>query len=73
MRTGIRWHTGAIDGIAVARAAHLGTAKRSSSPGGRDGDPPRPHYPTAELAELLNTAGLTIGTRAPFDDARCLT
>jgi hypothetical protein len=31
-RIGIHWHTGATDEIAVAHAAHSGTAKRSPSP-----------------------------------------
>jgi len=32
VRIGIRWHTGATDEIAVARATHPGIAKRSPSP-----------------------------------------
>src|SRR5205823_3911072 len=32
VRIGIRWHTGAIDELRVARAVHPGTAKRSPSP-----------------------------------------
>ena len=66
-RIGIRWHTGAIDEITVARIAHPGTAKRSPSPAVAMVTRLGPTTPTAELAALLNTAGLTTGTGAPFD------
>jgi excisionase family DNA binding protein len=66
-RIGIRWHTGATDEIAVARAVHPGTAKRSPSPTVAMVTRLGPTTPTAELADLLNTAGLTTGTGAPFD------
>jgi DNA invertase Pin-like site-specific DNA recombinase len=64
---GIRWHTGATDEIAVARATHPGTAKRSPSPAVAMVTHFGPTTPNAELAEQLNTAGLTTGTGAPFD------
>lgn len=67
VRIGIRWHTGAADEIAVARAIHPGTAKRSPSPAVAMVTRLGPATPTAELAELLNAAGLTTGTGAPFD------
>ncbi len=66
-RIGIRWHTGATDEIAVARAAHSGTAKRSPSPAVAMVIRLGPTTPTAELADQLNAAGLTTGTGAPFD------
>ena len=66
-RIGIRWHTGATDEIAVARAAHPGTAKRSPSPTVAMVIRLGPTTPTAELAGQLNAAGLTTGTGAPFD------
>ena len=66
-RIGIRWHTGATDEIAVARAAHPGTAKRSPSPAVAMVIRLGPTTPTAELAGQLNAAGLTTGTGAPFD------
>jgi DNA invertase Pin-like site-specific DNA recombinase len=67
VRIGIRWHTGATDEIAVARTVHPGTAKRSPSPAVAMVTRLGPTTPTAELAGLLNAAGLTTGTRAPFD------
>ena len=66
-RIGIRWHTGATDELAVARAAHPGTAKRSPSPAVEMVIRLGPTTPTAELADQLNAAGLTTGTGAPFD------
>jgi excisionase family DNA binding protein len=66
-RIGIRWHTGASDELRVARAAHTGTAKRSPSPAVEMVMRLGPTTPAAELAELLNTAGLTTGTGTPFD------
>ncbi len=67
VRIGIRWHTGATDEITVARTTHPGTAKRSPSPAVAIVTRLGPTTPTAELAELLNVAGLTTGTGAPFD------
>jgi len=67
VRIGIRWHTGATDDITVARATHPGTAKRSPSPAIDMVIRLGPITPTAELADLLNAAGLTTGTGAPFD------
>jgi DNA invertase Pin-like site-specific DNA recombinase len=66
-RIGIRWHTGATDEITVTRVVHPGTAKRSPSPTVAMVTRLGPTTPTAELAELLNAAGLTTGTGAPFD------
>jgi DNA invertase Pin-like site-specific DNA recombinase len=67
VRIGIRWHTGATDEITVARTTHPGTAKRSPSPAVAMVTRLGPTTPTAELAKLLNAAGLTTGTGAPFD------
>ena len=67
MRIGIRWHTGATDEITVTRTVHPGTAKRSPSPAVAMVTRLGPTTPTSELAELLNAAGLTTGTGAPFD------
>ena len=64
-RIGIRWHTGATDEITVARAVHPGTAKRSPSPAVAMVTRLGPTTATAELADLLNAAGLTTGTGAP--------
>jgi len=66
-RIGIRWRTGATDEITVTRVVHPGTAKRSPSPAVAMVTRLGPTTPTAELAELLNAAGLTTGTGAPFD------
>jgi DNA invertase Pin-like site-specific DNA recombinase len=66
-RIGIRWHTGATDELAVARVVHPGTAKRSPSPAVEMVTRFGPTTATAELAELLNAAGLTTGTGALFD------
>jgi excisionase family DNA binding protein len=66
-RIGIRWRTGATDEITVTRVVHPGTAKRSPSPAVAMVTRLGPTIPTAELAELLNAAGLTTGTGAPFD------
>jgi excisionase family DNA binding protein len=67
VRIGIRWHTGVTDEITVARATHPGTAKRSPSPAVAMATRLGPTTPTAELADLLNAAGLTTGTGSPFD------
>ena len=64
---GIRWHTGAAEQLQVARAVHPGTAKRSPSPAVAMVQRFGPSTPTAELAELLNAAGLSTGTGRPFD------
>jgi excisionase family DNA binding protein len=66
-RVGIRWHTGATDELRVARVVHPGTAKRSPSPAVDMVTRLGPTTPTAELADLLNAAGHTTGTGAPFD------
>lgn len=67
VRIGIRWHTGVSDEIRVERAVHPGTAKRSPSPAVEMVTRLGPSTPTAELAERLNTAGLTTGCGRPFD------
>jgi hypothetical protein len=67
VRIGIRWHPGASDEIAVARTTHPGTAKRSPSPAVVMVTRLGPTTPTTEVAALLNAAGLTTGTGAPFD------
>jgi hypothetical protein len=64
---GIRWHTGAAEQLQVVRAVHPGTAKRSPSPAVQMITRLGPTTPTAELAEMLNTAGLTTGTGRGFD------
>ncbi|NKQ58743.1 recombinase family protein [Amycolatopsis sp. K13G38] len=64
---GIRWHTGATDELRVARAVHPGTAKRSPSPAVEMVTRLGPTTPTAELANILNAAGLTTGHGRPFD------
>jgi excisionase family DNA binding protein len=66
-RIGIRWHTGACDELSVARAVHPGTAKRSPSPAVDMATRLGPTTPTAELADMLNAAGLTTGHGCPFD------
>ena len=66
-RIGIRWHTGTTDQITAARAVHPGTARRSPSPAVDMVTRLGPATPTAELAELLNAAGLTTGNGRPFD------
>jgi excisionase family DNA binding protein len=66
-RIGIRWLTGATDDITVTRATHPGTAKRSPSPAVAMVTRLGPTTPTTTLADLLNAAGLTTGTGAPFD------
>ncbi len=66
-RIGVRWHTGASDELRVARTTHPGTAKRSTSPAVEMVTRLGPITPTAELAQLLNAAGLTTGTGALFD------
>jgi DNA invertase Pin-like site-specific DNA recombinase len=67
VRIGIRWHTGATDEITVARTVHPGTAKRSPSPAVAMVSHLGPTTPTPELAQMLNAAGHTTGTGAPFD------
>ena len=67
VRIGICWHTGATDEITVARTIHPGTAKRSPSPAVAMVTRLGPTTPTAELAQMLNAAGHTTGTGAPFD------
>jgi DNA invertase Pin-like site-specific DNA recombinase len=64
---GIRWHTGAREELRVVRAIHPGTAKRSPSPAVETVTRLGPATPTAELADILNAAGLTTGTGRPFD------
>jgi DNA invertase Pin-like site-specific DNA recombinase len=66
-RVGIRWHTGATDELRVTRAVHPGTAKRSPSPAVEMVTQLGPTTATAELADILNTAGLTTGHGRPFD------
>lgn len=66
-RIGIRWQTGATDELRLARVVHPGTAKRSPSPAVEMVTRLGPTTPTAELADLLNAAGLTTGTGAPLD------
>src|SRR4029079_18951054 len=57
----------ATDEIAVARAAHPGTAKRSTSPAVAMVIRLGPPSPPAEWAGQLSAAALTTGTAAPFD------
>lgn len=67
VRIGIRWHTGAIDELRVARVTHTGTAKRSPSPAVLLVRELGPTTPTAELADRLNAAGHLTGTGRAFD------
>ena len=67
VRIGIRWHTGAIDELRVGRPVHRGTARRSPSPAVEMVRQLGPVTPAAELAGLLNAAGLTTGNGRPFD------
>jgi DNA invertase Pin-like site-specific DNA recombinase len=67
VRIGIRWHTGATDELAVARAVHPGTARRSPSPAVEMVTRLGPATPAAELAGQLNAAGLRTGNGRPFD------
>jgi hypothetical protein len=67
VRIGIRWHTGATDELRAARAIHPGTAKRSPSPAVEMVTRLGPATPAAELAAMLNAAGLTTGHGRPFD------
>jgi hypothetical protein len=69
VRIGIRWHTGATNKLAVARAAHPGTAKRSPSPAVELVRRLGPTTDTRQLAEQLNAAGLSTGHGRPFDVA----
>ncbi|MGH3432610.1 MAG: recombinase family protein [Thermocrispum sp.] len=64
---GIRWHTGATDELQVTRAIHPGTAKRSPSPAVDMVTQLGPTTPTAQLADILNAAGLRTGHGRPFD------
>jgi excisionase family DNA binding protein len=64
---GIRWHTGATDELRVGRPAHRGTARRSPSPAVEMVRQLGPVTPAAELAGLLNAAGLTTANGRPFD------
>jgi excisionase family DNA binding protein len=64
---GIRWHTGATDELRIVRAVHPGTAKRSPSPAVEMVTQLGPTTSTAELADILNAAGLTTGHGRPFD------
>ena len=66
-RIGIRWHTGATDELCMDRPVHRGTARRSPSPAVEMVRQLGPVTPAAELAGLLNAAGLTTGHGRPFD------
>lgn len=66
---GIRWHTGATDRLQVTRAIHPGTAKRSPSSAVEMVTRLGPTTPTADLADILNAAGLTTGHGRRFDPA----
>jgi excisionase family DNA binding protein len=67
VRIGIRWHTGATDELQATRVMHPGTATRSLSPAVELVRELGPTTPTAELADMLNAAGLTTGHGRPFD------
>ena len=70
VRIGIRWHTGGTDEIAVARATHPGTAKRSPSPAVAMVTRLGPTAPTAEhrLAARLGSAGPAAMASTPRHD-----
>jgi len=67
VRIGIRWHTGATDELQATRLMHPGTAKRSLSPAIELVRELGPTTPTAELADMLNAAGLATGHGRSFD------
>lgn len=69
VRIGIRWHTGAVDELSVARPLPPGPAKRSPSPAVELIRRLGPTTDTDQLAEQLNAAGLTTGHGRPFDAA----
>ena len=64
---GIRWHTGAHERLRVPRVTHPGTAKRSPSPAVDIVRELGPTTPTRELADILNTRGITTGTGRQYD------
>jgi DNA invertase Pin-like site-specific DNA recombinase len=67
VRIGIRWHTGATDELRAGRPAHRGTARRSPSRAVEMVRQLGPVTPAAELAGLLNAAGMVTGNGRPFD------
>ena len=62
MRIGVRWHTGATDELAVARPGPGRTPDAALEVIRRHGAT----HTSAELAAMLNTAGLTTGKGKPF-------
>jgi DNA invertase Pin-like site-specific DNA recombinase len=62
MRIGVRWHTGATDELAVARPGPGRTPTAALEVIRQHGAT----HASAELADLLNTAGLTTGKGKPF-------
>jgi DNA invertase Pin-like site-specific DNA recombinase len=67
VRIGIRWHTGATDELRVGRPVHRGTARRSPSRAVEMVRQLGPVTPAAELAGLLNAAGMVTGNGHAFD------
>jgi hypothetical protein len=62
MRIGVRWHTGATDELAVARPGPGRTPHAALEVIRQYGAT----HTSAELADMLNTAGLTTGKGRPF-------
>jgi len=69
VRVGIRWHTGATDELAVARAVHPGTAKRTVPEAVEVIKQLGPTMSNQDLVDHLNTAGLCTGHGRAFDIA----
>jgi DNA invertase Pin-like site-specific DNA recombinase len=68
-RIGIRWHTGATDELLLDRPLPPGPARRSPTNAVELIRRLGPTTATDELADLLNTAGMTTGAARPFDAA----
>ncbi len=62
MKVGVRWHTGATDELTVARPGPGRTPAVVLDLVGRYGST----HTSAQIAEMLNTAGLTTGKGKPF-------
>jgi DNA invertase Pin-like site-specific DNA recombinase len=62
MRIGVRWHTGATDELTVARPGPGRTPHAALAMIRQHGAT----YTSVELADMLNTAGLTTGKGKPF-------
>lgn len=65
VRVGVRWHTGATDELSIARPGPGRTPNAAVELMRRHG----PTHTSAQLAELLNAAGLTSGKGKPYTAA----